>query len=100
MGELEGCIRGIVWQENANEFKGKGLQNCGETSDDVWSRGITCEESKWKEDGSSKNENVVLDVLGDEISQNQQHKDQRNRESGRDFEEETGSKAWMVQEWL
>ena len=57
MEKLEEMQWSVVWQEDASETEGKGLQNCGQTSSVVWcsdqgnnERTRSTPRSKWDED--------------------------------------------------
>ena len=57
MGKLEEMQWSGVWQEDASEAEGEGLQNCAQTSSVVWCRNLgdttgtrSTTRSKWDED--------------------------------------------------
>ena len=65
MGKLEEMQWSVVWQEDASEAEGEGLQNCGQTSSAVWCRGMGNNEETRSTTRRKWDEDAEMDVRSD-----------------------------------
>ena len=65
MGKLEEMQWSVVWQEDASEAEGEGLQNCGQTSSVVWCINLGDNKGSRSTTRSKCDEDAEVDVRSD-----------------------------------
>ena len=75
-----------VWQKDASETEGEGIENSDQTSNAIWGRNVGYNRETRKTDWGERDENATMDVRSDTQRQDQERTHLRNNESDAGFQ--------------